>query len=139
VAEVKNKPVIWVRRGNDYIAGKKPVTEGMLFIEKDCLRIRIKDGQVVLPIFSTQRTYWQDNKKALRASGKDWQLGATYLFGVKIRGLTNDIAHNEYNIIVPPHPSCDNQPLRYYVESSYEPDEFKQKRAAYMAAEKSAQ
>lgn len=119
----------------EFITGEKPVVEGKLFIENNCLYIRFNNGDVVLPVFDTQRTYWQDNKNALKASGKNWQLGETYFFGA----YPNSIVYNAipHDFIVPPHPSCNTKQVRS-IYSIHEPAEFKQKPAAYKAEEKAA-
>ncbi|MEQ1543491.1 hypothetical protein [Methyloglobulus sp.] len=118
---------------------KDAFKEGSLLIEKDCLYIRFKDGNAVLPIFETQRTFWQEAKNTLRASGKDWHLETNYVFGP-----LSDVFPYTFNPthptarpkeIVSAHPSCNTQQVRS-VGGIYEPAEFKQKKAAYMAEEK---
>jgi hypothetical protein len=107
--------------GDEFIAGRKPVAEGIFFIEKDCLYIRFKDGQVGLPVFKTRQTFWQDAKNTLMADGRNWHLGESYFFGMssswsydpKITGM-----------VIPPHSSCNTKQVRY-VHSIYEPAEFK--------------
>jgi hypothetical protein len=114
--------------GSQFGTREEPFSEGKLFIENDCLYIRFNNGDVVLPVFNTQRTYWQDNKNALKASGKNWQLGETYFFGA----YSNSVVYNliPHGFISPPHPSCNTKQVRS-IYSIYEPAEFNQKPAAY--------
>jgi hypothetical protein len=106
--------------------------EGVLFTEKECLYIRYKNGEVVLPIFKTQRTYWQDGKKALRASGRDWQLGESYTFVVSSAGHNSN---SDSKTIIPPHSSCNTKQVAD-VSSINTPAEFKQKMAVYVEKQK---
>ncbi|WP_087142869.1 hypothetical protein [Crenothrix polyspora] len=116
-----------------------PFAEGELFIKKDCLYIRFTDGHVALPVFTTQRTYWQDNKKALRASGKDWFVGQRYFFqmysdhGSGGNDLTSHLVTADREMIIPPHYSGCNLTLVHTVKALYQPDDYAQEKAAYIA------
>ncbi|SJM95290.1 hypothetical protein [Crenothrix polyspora] len=114
-----------------YIATHGLVSEGVFFTEKDCLYIRFKDGKIALPIFRTQRTFWQDTKNTLRASGRDFHLGETYFFAMM--PSTGELFSGP-QIITPPHSSCNAKQVRY-VHNIYEPAEFKKKEAEYKTEE----
>jgi hypothetical protein len=110
---------------------KQAFKEGSLLIEKDCLYIRFKDGNVILPIFETQRTFWQDTKNTLRASGKDWCLRENYIFGPlsdPSSPYTFNSAHPPIRpkVIAPPHPSCNTNKVSV-LGGIYQLAEFKQK------------
>ncbi len=115
--------------GGDAFLVNRPFEEGQLFTEKGCLYIRLKNGKVALPVFGTQRTFWNDAKNTLRASGKDWQLGKAYFFGIS-EGEAYDYNRDLGNVIVEPHLSC-NTKKAHYVHNIYRVSEYKQKVAAF--------
>jgi hypothetical protein len=90
--------------------------EATLIIEKNCLYIQFPDGSKALPIFTTPRTYWNDQQGALRSKGKDWLVKKPYNF-LTMLSNSNKIVSQRYSdgsqIIIPPNPSCNTQVVRY--------------------------